>query len=58
MHIIVACYNVEDFIVECLNSIMNQDTKYSYIVTAVNDGSTDRTGEILNKYSNDYPDKL
>ncbi|NRO57296.1 putative glycosyltransferase EpsJ [Lactobacillus helveticus] len=58
LHIIVACYNVEDFIVECLNSIMNQDTKYSYIVTAVNDGSTDRTGEILNKYSNDYPDKL
>lgn len=58
LHIIVACYNVENFIVECLDSIMNQDTKYSYIVTAVNDGSTDRTGEILNKYVKNYPDKL
>lgn len=58
LHIIVACYNVEEFITGCLNSIMNQKTRYSYIVTAVNDGSTDRTGQILTKYVNDYPNKL
>lgn len=50
LEIIVPCYNVEKYVEECLDSILSQKTKYRYCVTIVNDGSTDRTGEILNRY--------
>ena len=51
LEIIVPCYNVELYVEECLASILSQETAFSYCVTAVNDGSTDRTGEILKKYA-------
>lgn len=49
--IIVPVYNVEGYIEYCLDSIFNQNTKYRYLVKAVDDGSTDNTAEILEKYS-------
>ncbi len=51
--IIVPAYNVERYIVECLNSILNQITQYQYIVKVIDDGSTDATKEILNQYEKD-----
>lgn len=50
LHIIVPAYNVEKYIDECLESILQQKTKYKIFITVVNDGSTDRTGEKLKKY--------
>ena len=47
--IIVPVYNVESFLEECLDSILNQDYK-NYEVLLINDGSTDRSLEIANKY--------
>lgn len=41
-------YNVEKYIEQCLDSILTQQTKYSFIVKVVDDGSTDKTLEILN----------
>ncbi len=41
---------MEKYIEECLNSIINQDTKYHYHVICVNDGSTDNTPKLLEKY--------
>ena len=47
--IIVPVYNVEPYLDECLNSILNQSMKPSEIIL-VDDGSTDRSGEICDKY--------
>lgn len=44
--VVVTCYNHENFIVQCLNSIYNQT--YSNIELLVfNDGSTDGSGELI-----------
>lgn len=48
--IIVPVYNVEKYISECLNSLIKQT--YSNIeIILVNDGSTDKSGEICKKYA-------
>ena len=52
LQIIVPAYNVEKYIEACIESVLTQDTRYSYIVTVINDGSKDRTEEILKKYQN------
>lgn len=54
LHIIIPAYNVEKYISSCIESVLNQKTGYKYFVTIVNDGSMDRTGEILQKYTS-YP---
>ena len=52
LQIIIPCYNVEKYVEDCILSVLNQKTKYNYIVTLVNDGSTDNTLSILKKYEN------
>ena len=47
--VIIACYNVEKYLVQCLDSIINQTYKNLEII-AVNDGSTDSTLSILKQY--------
>ncbi len=47
LSVVVPAYNVEDYVAECLNSILNQKTRYSYEIICVDDGSTDRSGAIL-----------
>ena len=49
--IIVPVYNVEKYLHRCMDSLRNQQTKYTYHVVAINDGSTDRSGDILATYS-------
>lgn len=48
--IIVPAYDEEKTIGACLESILNQDYKGEMEVIVVNDGSTDRTVEIVSKY--------
>lgn len=48
--IIVPVYNAESYLEECAQSILEQKTKYSCQVVFVNDGSTDRSGSILERY--------
>lgn len=50
LQIIVPVYNVEHYIQECIDSILNQKTRYSYIITIVNDGSPDNSRKILERY--------
>ena len=50
LSIIVPAYNVESYIEECINSLINQKTKYDFEIIVINDGSTDRTLEIIDKY--------
>lgn len=48
--IIVPTYNVEDYLVECMNSITNQTLKDIEII-CINDGSTDSSLSILKSYA-------
>lgn len=51
LEIIVPCYNVEKFVHQTIDSILLQETKYSFHLTLVNDESKDNTLQILNSYS-------
>lgn len=48
--LIIPVYNVEQYLGKCLNSAINQTLKEIEII-AVNDGSTDKSLEILEKYA-------
>lgn len=48
--VIIPVYNVENFLGECLESVVNQTLKEIEII-CVNDGSTDQSLAILKKYS-------
>ena len=52
--IIITAYNIEEYVERCIVSAINQSEKDIEIII-VNDGSTDGTLEILNRYS--YLDK-
>jgi glycosyltransferase involved in cell wall biosynthesis len=58
LQIVVPAYNAERFIAEALESVLTHKTKYYYIVSVVNDGSTDKTPEILRSYGMKYPDRV
>lgn len=49
--IIICCYNSEDFLIETINSIINQTYKFWEIVI-VDDGSTDSTNKIIIDFQN------
>lgn len=49
--IIVPVYNVEKYLRKCLNSLINQTLKEIEII-CINDGSTDKSLEILKEYKN------
>ncbi len=51
--IIVPVYNVEKYIGECIESLLNQKTKYKYIIKIINDGSTDSSKQIIQSFIND-----
>ena len=52
LQIIIPAYNTEKYIGRCMESaIAAQTGKYKILITVVNDGSTDSTPDILEKYS-------
>lgn len=51
--IIVPAYNVAPYIEECVQSLLEQSYKNIEIII-VNDGSTDKTGELSDVYSHTY----
>ena len=53
LEIIIPVYNTEQYVAECIDSALNQKTNYSYRVIIVNDGSTDTSPAIINRYAND-----
>ncbi len=48
--IIIPMYNAAEFIIPCLESVLQQRTHYSYEVILVDDGSTDNTVELIKPY--------
>jgi glycosyltransferase involved in cell wall biosynthesis len=49
--IVVPCFNYGRFLPDCLESILQQDARYSMEVILVDDRSTDNTQEILSGYA-------
>ena len=50
--VIVPCYNVDQHIEKCILSLVSQSySKTNYHCYFINDGSTDKTAEILNKFN-------
>ena len=50
--IIIPCFNCENTIDRCIQSIINQKQSEECEIILINDGSTDNTNEVLQKYSN------
>ncbi|WP_290143168.1 glycosyltransferase family 2 protein, partial [Helicobacter japonicus] len=48
--VIIPIYNVEKYLRECLDSVINQSYTNLEII-CVNDGSTDSSGEIVQEYA-------
>ena len=55
--IIIPMYNAEKNISLCLDSILSQTYK-NFEIIIVNDGSTDNSLKIVNKYKEKYKDKI
>lgn len=53
--IIIPVYNVEKYLKRCLDSILNQEGDYPFEVIIVNDGSPDKSQQIIDDYARKYP---
>lgn len=51
LDIIIPAYNAGRYLRECMDSVLGQETRYSFRVLAIDDGSTDETGELLDGYA-------
>lgn len=50
--LIIPIYNVEQYLIECLESVIGQDYDHEkYEIILINDGSKDRSGEIAKQYA-------
>ena len=49
--VIIPAYNVEKYVVGCVDSVVHQQTSFSFQVKVIDDGSTDSTWSLLQRYS-------
>ena len=56
--ILVPVYNVEQYLEQCVESLLNQTYKGDYEIVLVDDGSTDSSGGICDKFKETNPDKI
>lgn len=58
--IVVAIYNTENYLHECIDSLINQTIGFEENVQLilVNDGSEDKSEEILSEYQKQYPENI
>ena len=58
--VVIACYNTGKYLEECINSLIGQSFSFGSNIQLilVNDGSTDNTEEICQKYLKLYPDNI
>ena len=54
--VIIPVYNVQEYLRECLESLVNQTIKDDLEVIIVNDGSKDNSQNIIDEYVEKYPE--
>ncbi len=55
--VVIPAYNIEDYLPRCLDSVLVQTYQHLEIIV-VDDGSKDRTGEIIDDYAGRYPERI
>lgn len=58
LQIVIPMYNVQKYIVACLNSIFSQKTEYTYKVIVIDDGSTDSGTALIKETFKDKDIKI
>ena len=53
LSIVVPVYNVQKYLDRCMDSLLNQNIE-NYEIILVDDGATDNSGLICDKYSQEY----
>ncbi len=56
--ILVPVYNVEQYLEQCVESLLNQTYTGDYEIILVDDGSTDSSGAICDEYVENYSDRV
>ena len=54
LSIVIPVYNVEEYLHRCIDSILRDSMNVEYEIILVDDGSTDRSGEICDEYAAKY----
>lgn len=55
LSIVIPVYNVQDYLLPCLESVFAECVDFSYEVLLVDDGSTDGSGELCDKIASQKP---
>jgi glycosyltransferase involved in cell wall biosynthesis len=58
LSVCVVTYNQEEYIEQCIRSVLEQETQYAFEVVIGDDASTDNTRNILMELQSQYPDKI
>lgn len=53
LQIVIPAYNMEQYLEQCMQSVLSQETKYTFRVILIDDGSTDRTPAIADSFASD-----
>jgi len=54
--VVIPAYNIEKYVEQCLESFVQKEILEDMEVLVINDGSTDRTVALAEKYTEQYPD--
>ena len=55
LSVVIPLYNAERYLSKCLDSLLSTDGISDCEIILIDDGSTDRSGEIADKYKEDHP---
>ncbi|WP_341313076.1 glycosyltransferase [Paraburkholderia sp. IMGN_8] len=53
--VVILCYNLESFIADCLQSVISQDVNVPFEVIVGDDGSTDKSVDVVESFCSRYP---
>jgi len=58
LSVVVSCYKQQNYIAECLNSILTQEVNFKYELIISDDYSPDKTREVIQQFYDKYPEKI